>query len=194
MGCRVAELLRANPGAKQTRPKPQRRVGLAGLCLFLSWLKNTREFFQPEPATMLIAKGSRVFVSRLLVLSQFAPMNHRRARGLWRVRAPRPGTQRRHSGTDPPLTPPAVANFLPASRADSCKARVAACEHGEGRAARRPCMGRARCYFPWRRLGGLSLFLGEYPFGYLEAHPSGANGQRRLLQTQTCAAGRVGRT
>ena len=73
MGCRVAELLRANPGAKQTRPKPQRRVGLFGLCLFLSWLKNTREFFQHEPATMLIAKGSRVFGSRLFVLSQFVP-------------------------------------------------------------------------------------------------------------------------
>jgi hypothetical protein len=190
MGCRVAELLRANPGAKQTRPKPQRRVGLAGLCLFLSWLKNTREFFQPEPATMLIAKGSRVFVSRLLVLSQFAPSRTRRARGLWRVRAPRPSTAPQPS-TAQPLTLHAgalqVAPRPPSSTdAKSCVSSFllsttrstgqGSRSDGEVRAAW-PLRGRAWCYSLWRRLGGLGLFLGEYPFGYLEAHPSGADGQ-----------------
>jgi hypothetical protein len=164
--CRVAELLRANHGAKQTRPKPQKRVGLFGLCLFLSWLKNTREFFQHEPATMLIAKGSRVFVSRLLVLSQFAPSRTRRARGLWRVRAPRPSTAPQPS-TAQPLTlhagalqvaprSPSLTSFS-APRAAPVKARVATaryeplglegCEHGA-------------THF-LRLLGGLSLFLGE---------------------------------
>jgi hypothetical protein len=78
-------------------------------------------------------------------------------------------TQRRHSGTAQPHTlhagalqvaprPPSLTS-LPASRADPCKARPT----GGLRATaagikRRPCMGRARCYFSLRRRAVCSSF------------------------------------
>ena len=101
MGCRVAELLHANPDAKQNTRSRNDSKTLVPLASKTNHSKNTREFFQHEPAPMLIVKGSRVFVSRFAVKSQFVPRHHRRTRGLWRAAAHRPSTAPQPSTAQP---------------------------------------------------------------------------------------------
>ena len=191
MGCRVAELLHANPDAKQNTRSRNESKTLVPLASKTNHSKNTREFFQHEPAPMLIVKGSRVFVSRFFVLSQFVPRHHRRTRGLWRAAAHRPSTAPQPSTAQPHTLhagalqvaprPPSLTSFS-APRAAPVKARVAT---GVARLALR---GASMVLLPFAAVGRSGSVL-------LSGSPSGANGQAaQSTNSYNAPPGRVGRS